>query len=126
MYSYAKTSELEYKLKETVGKFGYGITEIKDYSSNKVFKDGKFIPIRSGLEYHVKSLTDADEKMRIQMLFPLVFPLKINESTNMAAYDENFTAFIDVEDNKEENAEKLARLLDGILSELQIGHTIVH
>ncbi len=126
MYSYAKTSELEYKLKETVGKFGYGITEIKDYSSNKVFKDGEFIPIKSGLEYHVKSLTDVDEKMRIEMFFPLVFPLKINENTNTAAYDEKLTAFIDIEGNKEENAEKLARLLDELLSELQIGHTIVH
>ena len=122
LYSPVDTNRLESRLIRGLKTRGYSILEITDYSSYEVFKEGKFVPVKNGLDYHIKPLADTDNGITINMLFKLGY----DEATRTVRYFDKLVDMIQIIDKNDSSShkEKLAGMLDEILAELCIKNKI--
>ena len=73
-----KTSELEKALSNTLSDLGYKIKTVKDNSCSKEYIEGKFVPIKEGVEYEVKR-GFLEPKIYVGFKFELAFEQKLGK-----------------------------------------------
>ncbi len=78
-----KTSELEKALNSTLSELGYKILNVSDNYHTKEFLDGKFVPMKEGIEYEVKK-----GLLGPKIYFGLKFDLRLKGDIRTIFYEE--------------------------------------